>query len=174
MRFAKLGIAALAIMLLAVAVPSNAAEKLVYKQGIFGKVTSGGNFWVNCGYVTITPPADGVVVVTVSGMALFDSTLSDLSLTINTVSAKRGPWVFGVTPGYQLVQNYSIRRVFTVQANKTTKFYLNGSSLNGPGRKIQIQTGSITAEFFDSSDAQQLSAPAVLQTEKSDDARSNE
>ncbi len=173
MRLKRFGIAVFALILLAGAVPLNAAEKLVYKQGIFAKVFSGGNTWVNCGFVSITPPEDGAVVVTMSGMVGFDDTLSDLALTIAIGPAKRGLWVFGVTPGYQLVQSFSIRRVFQVQANKTVKYFLNAASFNGPGHAISIQTGSMTAEFYATQNVQQLTAPALNQSEKTDDPRSN-
>ena len=156
---------------------SHAADKMAFRQEIIRNVRSGAQTWANCGSVTIVPPAKGYVVVTASGMAFFDTDFSDLSLTLATKSARRGSWVYGVTPGFQLVQNYTVRSVFAVKKDRSYTFYLNGISANGPGRHISVQTGSITAEFYKGSNVHAQEVPeedsALLRVKTPSDLRSN-
>jgi hypothetical protein len=167
----------LATLLLGVAVsialPALAAEQLAYQQKVIKKVRSGARSYVTCASVNFTPPQDGAVVVTASGMAVFDAAFSDLTLSLKTAPASKGPWVYSLTPGEGLLQGYTVRYVFSVTGNKPYTFYLNGTSANGPGKNILVETGSITAEFYSNSDVQAGATRAAAAASGAADGRSN-
>ena len=71
----------------------------------------------------------------------------------------------GVTPGTEPVQTYTVRRTFSVAANSVTTFFLNGSSVNGNGSNISVQTSCITVEFYPASSVGAQSAQDALQAQ---------
>jgi hypothetical protein len=154
MRYAAVAIAVLATVLFAVAPPSNAGDLLALKNGIIASVQSGNLAWRNCGSVSFTAPSAGAAVVTASGQAIFNGNdfRADLYLTISKTANSQGPWVYGITPGTEPVQTYTVVRAFTgLKANQTVVFYLNGSSANGTNRAISVQTGTMAVEFYPTS-----------------------
>jgi len=150
MRHAAVAIAVLAAFLFAAAVPADAGSQMALKQSIISSVQSHNRAWKNCGSVSFTAPSNGYVVVTASGQAGFDSGdyEADLYLSIAKSAGVEGPWVFGITPGSEPVQTYTVRRAFTINEGQTITFYLNGSSMWGAGRTISVETSILSAEFY--------------------------
>jgi len=165
--------ALLVVAAVLVTLPALAAEQLSYQQKFVKKVRSGARSYVTCASVNFTPPQDGAVVVTASGMAVFDAVFSDLTLTLKTAPASKGPWVYTLTPGEGLLQGYTVRYVFSVAGGKSYTFYLNGTSANGPGKNILVETGSITAEFYTNTDVQLGATRAAPTAGGAADGRSN-
>ena len=101
MRKAVVAIAVLALVLFAVAAPSNAGTKLAFKNNLFGNITSSNPNWKSCGSVQFTAPSAGTVVVSASGQAVFNGSdfHADLYLALAKSANVAGPWVFGITPG---------------------------------------------------------------------------
>lgn len=135
-------------------VPALAQENFAFREQRIKSVSPGSCDFVTCASVPFTAPEDGFVVVTASGVAFFRHSRSFLELTLDTRPAKRGAWIFDLTPGWNLSQTYSPRMVFPVEAGVSNTFFLNGRSCNGPGGRISVQTGSITAEFHPASSVQ--------------------
>jgi hypothetical protein len=161
---------------LGLSVSAWAGEKLAFQTKIIKTLNSGSQTFVTCTSVSLTAPSNGVVVVTASGMALFDSRFSDLTLTLRTKPAARGPWVFSLSPGAELVQAFTVRYVFPVTAGTPRTFFLNAISANGPGGIISVETGSITAEFYSNANVQAspaLTPQAPGGSAGSSDGRSN-
>ncbi|HOI94145.1 MAG TPA: hypothetical protein PK250_05500 [Syntrophobacter fumaroxidans] len=150
MRHATVAIAVLATLLFAAAAPADAGSQMALKQSIISSVQSHNRTWKNCGSVSFTAPSNGYVVVTASGQAGFSSVdyEADLYLTIAKSPGVEGPWVFGITPGSEPVQAYTVRRAFTISKGQTITFYLNGSSMWGSGRAISVETSILSAEFY--------------------------
>jgi hypothetical protein len=142
------------ILLMSMPLTALAGEQMAFKQKIIKSVQSGAFRYVTCASVDFHAPETGYVVVTASGMALFDSKFSDLTLSLKKSPAGAGPWLFTLTPGLGLTQSFTIRYVFSVTGGDDYTFYLNGTSVNGPGRNIRVETGSITAEFYPSGNVQ--------------------
>lgn len=167
MRYAAVAVAVVAALLLAVAAPSEAGSRLAFQKDLFGNVRSDNPNWVICGQVKFKAPSKGTVVVTASGQALFNSSdfTADLYLSLSKTPNVGGPWVFGITPGTEPVQTYTVRRTFPVNGNTTTTFYLNGSSVNGNGHNISVQTSCITVEFYASGNVQTSAEAAAPQAE---------
>ncbi len=152
-----------------------AAERMAFRQDSMRKLTSGSRVWKNVASVPFTPPEDGYVVVTASGMVGFDAEVSSLTLSLDTKPAVRGPWVFTLTPGYQLFQTYSVRYVFPVKTGVKNTFYLNGLSWDGFGRSISIENGSITVEFYASGNVRAFGVEAMKSVQAAPgDERGNE
>ena len=140
----------MALLLLGVvlgSVPAFAQEDFAFREQKIKDVFPGDCDFVRCAAVPFTAPEDGFVVVTASGVAFFNNSRSFLELTLDTRPAERGAWIFDLTPGWNLSQTFSPRMVFPVEAGVANTFYLNGRSCKGPGGRISVQTGSITAEF---------------------------
>ena len=169
----KILIIVFVIMLLNVPLVASAGEQMAFAQKFFRSIHSGSTPFKKCASVTFKAPADGFVVVTASGMALFDSDRSDLSLTLHKKAATRGPWVFTVNPGDQLAQAFTVRFVFPVTSGSNPTFFLNGASANGPGGVIDVQTGSITVEFYASANVQGATTGGTASAPSSNDLRSN-
>lgn len=128
-----------------------AGEQMVFQEeGRIRSMPSGGGTWKNLTSIPFKPPTDGYVVVTASGMVSFDSEVSSLTLTLSTTPAwkSKSDWVFSLTPGFQLLQAYTIRYVFPVKAKEKKKYYLNAMSWDGPGNSIRIENGLLTVEFY--------------------------
>ena len=132
---------------------------MAFKQFLKPTIPSGSRTWFGCGSVTLNAPDAGYVVVTASGMAWFSDPYRrpTLTLTIAKSRAVKGPWIFTLTPGVQPYQTYTVRLVFQVATGQNT-FYLNAESNDGAGFNIGVQTGSLTAEWYPSSDVQPSAA----------------
>jgi hypothetical protein len=163
----------LVIILVNVPLVASAGEQMVFAEKFVKSIRSGRTPFRKLAPVKFNVPADGFVVVTASGMALFDSDLSDLTLTLHKKAATRGPWVYTVNPGVQLSQAFTVRHVFPVSAGGNPTFFLNGASANGPGGFIDIQTGSITVEFYASANVQSAAPGNSVNAPSSKDLRSN-
>jgi hypothetical protein len=147
----------MALLLLGVvlaSVPALAQEDFAFREQFIKNVSPGSCDFVRLASVPFTAPEDGFVVVTASGVAFFNNSRSFLELTLDTRPARRGAWIFDLTPGWNLSQTYSPRMVFPVEAGVANTFFLNGRSCKGPGGRISVQTGSITAEFHPTTTAQ--------------------
>ncbi|GLI33326.1 hypothetical protein [Desulforhabdus amnigena] len=162
MKFAQFSIAAMLLTSLGLICTSSsfAGEKLAFRNGFLKTIPSNCVF-KKCASVQIVPPSNGYVIVTASGMASFANDVSFLELTLGTEPGSAGPWLYRVTPGFRLFQNFSVRYVFPVKTNGTKIFtyYLNGRLCRGPSSDVSVETGTITAEFYSSSDATMLSQP---------------
>jgi hypothetical protein len=136
---------------------AHAGEILAFKQQQLKFVRPAANFYVKCASVTIKAPQEkGYVVVTATGTSLFDvtSTNADLVLTLATQAQVAGPAISVVTPGFPALQSWTVRYVFFVQAGATATYYLNGKSTVGRGSSISVETNSMTAEFYPTSQTQ--------------------
>lgn len=144
-------------------IPVFAGSKMAYKRFIEAKTTSGSSHWMEAASVSINAPSSGYVVVSASGMTTFyyanDRDYPSLTLTLGKTSAAKGQWIFTQTPGAQPFQTFDVRMVFNVNKG-TNKFYLNAASFDGTGGDISIETGSMTVEFYASSNVQPQAAPA--------------
>jgi hypothetical protein len=163
----------LVLMLVNVPLVASAGEQMVFAEKFLKSIRSGTTPFRTLASVRFNVPADGFVVVTASGMALFDSDRSDLTLTLHKRAAARGPWVFTVNPGVQLSQAFTVRQVFPVSAGGNPTFFLNGASTNGPGGFIDVQTGSITVEFYASANVPSATTGNAVNAPSSNDPRSN-
>jgi hypothetical protein len=163
----------LAILLVSAPLAASAAEQMAFAQKFIKSVRSGVAQFKTCASVSLLAPADGFVVVTASGMALFDSRFSDLTLTLKKKPASEGPWVFTSTPGNELTQSFTVRFVFPVSAGDNPTFFLNGVSANGPGGNIRVETGSMTAEFYTSANVQSEAPNGADNAPASKDGRTN-
>jgi len=142
-----------------------AGEELAFTTKQIGVVDPGSCFFVTLASVQLTAPARGFVVVTASGMGRFRNDLSFLELTLSRQQSAIGPWLFQLTPGFNLVQSFSVRMVFPIAAGVTQTYFLNGSSCRGPGGPIRVETGSMTAEFYTNANTQAQAAPTEQQAE---------
>ncbi|MBP8645273.1 MAG: hypothetical protein KBH99_04040 [Syntrophobacteraceae bacterium] len=140
-----------------------AGEQMAFQQGRIRSMPSGEGIWKTLTSIPFRPPQDGYVVVTASGMVLFDSEASSLTLTLSTTPAgkSKSDWVFSLTPGFQLLQAYTIRYVFPVKAKEKKKYYLNAMSWDGPRNSIRIENGLLTVEFYAGGNVSALSREAV-------------
>ena len=163
----------LVTLLLNLPLVASAGEQMAFAQKVLKSIRSGTSHFKTCASVSFNPPADGFVVVTASGMALFDSRFSDLTLTLVRSPATRGPWVFTLTPGAELSQAFAVRFVFPVSAGVKRTYFLNGVSANGPGGTIDVQTGSMTVEFYASANVQSDATASADSAPTSKDLRSN-
>jgi hypothetical protein len=154
-RITVLG-ALLLVMAIANVTPASAASTMGFTQGVSQWVSANASQWTTIGDVTIDAPGPGFVVVTASGMASFN-TNAILELTLSTNPAEQGDWVFWLTaaPPMPTFQSFTVRMVFEVSGAGLQTFYLNGEGCNRRRGKMHVETGSITAEFYDTADVQQ-------------------
>lgn len=153
-RITVLG-ALLLAMVIANTTPAFAGNTMGFTQGVSQWVSANACQWTTIGDVTINTPGSGFVVVTASGMASFN-TNAILELTLSTNPAEQGDWVFWLTaaPPMPTFQSFTVRMVFEVTGAGLQTFYLNGEGCNRKRGKMHVETGSITAEFYDTADVQ--------------------
>ncbi len=145
----------LLVMVVANATPVFAGTTMGFTQGVSQWVNARKCQWTTIGSVSINAPGPGYVVVTASGMSTFN-TNAILELTLSTNPAARGDWVFWLTaaPPMPTFQTFTVRMVFEVGAAGVQTYYLNGEGCNYKRGKMHVETGSITAEFYDTVDVQ--------------------
>jgi hypothetical protein len=133
----------------------------------FGYVTSGAGAWVECAQVTIVAPKAGDVKVSASGMIVFPNANDVLTMTLHTVSADRGKWVFSTDGNY--LQNFNVELVFPVEAGTHT-FYFNATSYTGGGGTINVETGLLEALFMSDKISPSSAVEAAVEEPLSDES----
>jgi hypothetical protein len=118
------------------------------------------NEFLKCASVQFTAPAKGYAVVTANGMAAFNNDYSFLILTLSPKANDLGPWQYRLTPGYEFYQTFTARWIFSVGANKSYTFYLNGMGCKGPSSgEVSVETANMTVEFYPRDSIQKSTQP---------------
>ncbi len=126
--FATLAIAALLFFGVSEA---NAAKVQLMKIGEGSKIVTvpDDGTWVKVFKVTVKPKYSGVCVVTASWMAEMND--GELTATLHTVKAARGPWV--QTSSEQPYSQSAMTQAFQVPGGVSTKIFLNAANFSGTG-----------------------------------------
>ena len=138
----------------------NYGARVAFTQSTFGYVTGGSGTWVEAAQVTIQVANPGKVVVTASGMIVgLDG--NDVTLSLNTISAARGPWVYSTSGRLSgdPYDTYGITRVFDAPTAGSYTFYINATSYAGDGTSISIENGALVAAYYSNYFADGAAAP---------------